>query len=131
MSDSNIFSLIKNMQPQLHKGAYVYCTVQQLSTEILQNCIMIFKEEESFTLILEKNYADKESINYQYVAAWITLEVYSSLETTGLTAAFSKALADEGISCNVVAAFHHDHIFVPFHEASLAIEVLQKLSSSS
>jgi hypothetical protein len=71
MSDSNIFSLIKNMQPQLHKGAYVYCTVQQLSTEILQNCIMIFKEEESFTLILEKNYADKESINYQYVAAWI------------------------------------------------------------
>ncbi|MBP6446090.1 MAG: ACT domain-containing protein [Saprospiraceae bacterium] len=39
----------------------------------------------------------------------------------------SKALVDEGISCNVVAAYHHDHIFVLFHDASMAIEVLRKI----
>ena len=129
MSDSNIFSLIKNMQPQLHEGAYVFCTVQQLSSEIIQNCIMIFKEEEAFTVILDKQYADKRAINYQYVAAWITLKVYSSLEATGFTTAFSRALSDERISCNVVAAYHHDHIFVAFKDGERAMKTLKNLSN--
>ena len=129
MPDSNIFSLIKNMQPQLHKGTYVFCTVPEISIEILQNCIMIFKEEEGFTFILDKQYAYKVAIQYQYVAAWITLKVNSSLEATGFTTAFSRALSDEGISCNVVAAYHHDHIFVPLNDGEKAMNALKNLSN--
>lgn len=129
MADSNIFSLIKNMQPQLNEGTYVFCTVPEIGIEILQNCIIIFKEDEGFTLILDKQYADKVAIQYQYVAAWITLKVNSSLEATGFTTAFSRALSDEGISCNVVAAYHHDHIFVALNDGEKAMNALKNLSN--
>ena len=44
-----------------------------------------------------------------YECKWIQLEVHSALEAKGLTAAFSRALADSLISANVVAGFYHDH----------------------
>ena len=72
----------------------------------------MFKEEEGYTIILKKEMADSLNLEYSFVAAWITLTVYSSLEAVGLTAAFTKALSDEGISCNIVAGYYHDHLFV-------------------
>lgn len=63
-----------------------------------------------------------------YVASWITLRVHSSLDAVGLTAAFSTALARAGISCNVLAGAHHDHILVPPHRADEAVDVLRSLA---
>ncbi|MGP2552212.1 ACT domain-containing protein [Mucilaginibacter rubeus] len=62
--------------------------------------------------MLKKETADKLNLEYSYIAAWITLTIHSSLEAPGLTAVFATALANENISCNVVAAYYHDHIFV-------------------
>ena len=50
--------------------------------------------------------------------AWITLTVHSDLQAVGLTASFARALADEGIACNVVAGARRDHIFVPIAAAA-------------
>jgi hypothetical protein len=61
--------------------------------------------------------------------SWITLNIHSSLEAYGLTAAFSNALAEANVSCNVVAGVYHDHIFVPRNDADKAMTVLKKLSS--
>ena len=50
---------------------------------------------EGITLVLEKNIADQyDFIKYEFECAWIQLEIHSSLEAVGLTAAFSKALAE-------------------------------------
>lgn len=70
-------------------------------------------------------------LSYSYAAAWITLTIHSSLEALGLTSAFSNALAAEGISCNVVAAYYHDHIFVAKGDAERAIMVLERLASNN
>ena len=74
--------------------------------------------------------ADSLKLEYSFVASWITLTVHSSLEAVGLTAAFSKALSQEGISCNVVAAFYHDHIFVGKNDADKAMEILNRFANT-
>jgi hypothetical protein len=60
--------------------------------------------------------------------ARITLTVHSALEGVGLTAAVSGALAEQGIACNVVAGFHHDHLFVPWERREEALGVLRKVA---
>ncbi len=128
--ETNIAILLKSARPKLNEGEYVFCTIFPPSQAIDQSQIIgSFKEEEGLTVILEKGEADKLNLNYSYVAAWITLTVHSSLEAVGLTAAFSNALAKEGISCNVVAAYYHDHIFVADNDAERAMQVLRDLST--
>ena len=75
------------------------------------------REDEGLTVVLPRERADQLGLAYDYVAAWITLRVDSTLEQVGLTALFSRALADAGISCNVLAGVHHDHLLVPAERA--------------
>lgn len=116
------------MTPVLNAGDYVYCTVSTLNTIDTTQILGLFKEDEGFTVILKKELADQLDFKYTYIAAWITLTIHSSLEATGLTAAFATALAQEAISCNVIAAYHHDHIFVAKKDAEKAMKALNKLS---
>ncbi len=80
------------------------------------------------TLVLPKSQADVLKLEYDFVAAWITLQVCSSLQAVGLTAGVATALAEHGISCNVIAAYHHDHLFVDDKDANAAMQVLRKLA---
>ena len=127
--ETDLTALLKTMKPTLNAGDYVFCVVTNLEAINSQDIILLFKEQEGFTVILQKETADQLQLKYSFVAAWITLEVHSSLQAVGLTAAFSTALSNEGISCNVVAAFYHDHIFVAKEDAAKAIKVLHKLSA--
>jgi len=63
------------------------------------------------------------------VAAWLTLRVHSALSAVGLTAAVAGALTRIGVSCNVVAAFYHDHLFVAEADAERALAALEELAS--
>ena len=80
------------------------------------------------TVILPKLTAEEASLPYSTVCAWITLTIHSSLEAVGLTAAVSKALTEANISCNVVAAYYHDHIFVPIKDGTRALQILNDLT---
>jgi hypothetical protein len=126
--ETNLNALLKTMQPTLNDGQFVFCCVASAQTIDHSNIIGSFKEKEGLTLILNRIDADKLKLPYSFVAAWITLTVHSSLEAVGLTAAFSSALATENISCNVIAGYYHDHIFVAEKDAETAIQVLTKLS---
>ncbi|ASU33477.1 ACT domain-containing protein [Mucilaginibacter xinganensis] len=127
--ETNLAALLETMSPKLNEGDYVFCTVSTLDNIDPKEIIGLFKEDEGWTVIINKEQADEINLNYTYVASWITLTVHSALEAVGLTAAFSNALAKEGISCNVLAAFYHDHIFVAKQDAEKAMNALRKLSS--
>lgn len=126
--ETNLSILLQTMQPRLQQGEYVFCTVPSLAALETEQLLGLFREEEGLTIIIEKTLADKLQLPYSFVAACITLTVHSALDAVGLTAAFSTALAAAGISCNVMAAFYHDHIFVPHKDASHAMEVLGRLA---
>jgi hypothetical protein len=117
--------LLKSMKPEHNSGDYVFCKVEKLGNLNLDEVEMFFKEKEATTLILKREIAEKLNLDYSMTTSWITLSVHSSLEAVGLTAAFSKALSDKGISCNVVAGFYHDHIFVGKSDTEKAMQILK------
>ena len=125
---TDLKDLLKALSPYHNIGDFVFCVVNDLASINLHDAIMMFKEEEGFTIILKKETADQLKLPYSFIAGWITLTVHSSLTAVGLTAAFSKALSEKGISCNVVAACYHDHIFVDKKDTEEAMKILVGLS---
>lgn len=129
--ETDLQKLLKSLKPKQNPGEFVFCEVSDLSQVSSNDILMFFGEEEGITIIIEKELADRLKLSYSVVLSWITLTVHSSLTAVGLTASFSKALAKKGISCNVVAAYHHDHIFVDKKDTEEAMIILRQLSEKS
>ena len=127
--ETNLSRLLASLSPRLNPGRFVFCSVPQPTVVQVAAALGSFREAEGTTLILAREEAERLGLTYDYLAAWITLEVHSSLAAVGLTAAFAKALAGEGISCNVIAGFHHDHLFVAEADAERALARLQRLAA--
>lgn len=124
---TDLQTLIRSMEPVLIPGTYVYASVP-LGIELpLVDCVATVREPEGLTLVLPEDAAQRLGLAVLFRCAWITLRVHSDLSAIGLTAAFSNALGQAGISCNVVAGAHHDHIFVPVERADLAMAALKDL----
>jgi hypothetical protein len=126
--EKDLNKLLKAMRPIHNVGNFVFCSVDTLTSDLLNEAVYIFKEKEGISVIVNKELADDLGLEYSFVASWITLTVHSSLEAVGFTAAFTEALTRHGISCNVVAAYHHDHIFVHRQDTEKALDILYELS---
>lgn len=119
------------MQPSLNEGVYVFASVPPDTDARALEPIATFREAEGLTLIVEEERARKAGLPVLFRAAWITLTVHSDLQAVGLTAAVAAALAQAHISCNVVAAAFHDHLFVPVESGGDALAALQQLQRRS
>lgn len=120
-------TLLAGMRPSLQPGRYAFTTLPP-SVIIDPACIVAsIREAEGLSVVLAEADALALGLPVAFTAAWITLDVHSDLAAVGLTAAFSQALAQAGIGCNVVAGTRHDHIFVPAEQANKAMGVLQGL----
>lgn len=129
--ETALATLLRSMSPHLNEGDYVFCTLPD--GPIPPGCEVIgsFREQEGLTLIVERQQAVQAGLAFEYVAAWITLNVHSALEAVGLTAAFASALGKAGISCNVIAGYYHDHLFVGRADAERAMAVLRQLAATA
>ncbi|WP_237486651.1 ACT domain-containing protein [Pelagerythrobacter marinus] len=122
--------MIAAMQPRLDPRIWRFVLVSpDTAPQLLGTAIGTFREDEGVTAIVPAALAEELGIEGPDFAR-IALMVHSDLEGVGLTAAVSGALAEAGIACNMVAAFHHDHAFVPSNRADEAIDVLRKLAAS-
>jgi hypothetical protein len=126
--ETDLNKLIREMKPELNAGEYAFSLTNSREHGMATDAICLFQEKEGITLILPKQKADQAQLPYSGTYAWITLTVHSSLEAVGLTTAVSQALTNANISCNIVAAYYHDHLFVPSKDAEKALDVLQKLA---
>ncbi|MGG6896615.1 MULTISPECIES: ACT domain-containing protein [Rhizobium] len=124
--------LLSSMKPNLIEGEFIYCSVpaSALGDHMKLEPVGIFREREGVTLILPLETARQAGLPTAPAMRMITLDIHSSLEAVGLTAAFATALGNEGISANVVAAYYHDHIFVPSNDADRAMAALLALSAA-
>ena len=118
------------MQPTCNPGEFVFVTVENTDSIPRTDTLMEFKEAEGITIVLKREKADELNLSYSFIASWITLKVQSSLEAVGLTAAFAAELTKHKISCNAVAAYHHDHIFVAKQDEDKAMRVLRDLTKT-
>ncbi|MGH3897551.1 MAG: ACT domain-containing protein [Pseudonocardiaceae bacterium] len=111
-AETDLMALLRGLSPRLREGTYVYTSVPDAIPPGAAPAVFV-REDEGLTLVLPQQQADDLGLPYDFVAAWITLQVHSALTAVGLTAAVSRVLTDAGISANVVAGFTHDHLFVP------------------
>jgi len=131
--------LLQSLEPELDPLQYYFCSSAQLEPDLAAQAFAVVRESEGWTLVLPAFAApdaDEAAVDVraslvssQVAFARITLKVHSSLTAVGLTAAVATALATHDISCNLVAGFYHDHVFVPANMATQALALLQQLSA--
>jgi len=131
MSDpiADLATLLRTMEPALNEGVYVFAIAPDPGPAPQIEALATFREKEGLTIVAREEDALRCGLPVLFRAAWITLTVHSDLQAVGLTAAFAAALAERGISCNVVAAAFHDHIFVPVDRAADAMDRLRRMQA--
>lgn len=127
------YEMISGMTPVVLPELFVFITTNDpaLVASLSSSAISTFREEEGFSMLIPVELASKSMLKVDSPMRCITLNVFSSLEGVGLTAAVSSALGDNGIPCNMVAAFHHDHVFVPSKLCDQAMEILTSLQNKA
>ena len=130
---TDIATLLANMDPTLSAAEVVFCSFPNASVadQAFLDPIGCFMEPEGLSLMISRHMAEAHGIPYSVVLQGITLNVHSSLEAVGLTAAVAGRLTQHGISANIVAAYHHDHVFVPAADAERALAVLRTLQAEA
>ncbi|KAI1034142.1 hypothetical protein LB503_012523 [Fusarium chuoi] len=126
----SLSKLLSTLTHTVHSTTYVFATFTDTSNlPPLPETQMIFKESEGITLIVSKDYAESNKIEYFFPCKMITLDVTSSLEAVGFMAVIATRLAAKGIGCNPVSGFYHDHVFVPLGREEESSEVLTRLAA--
>ena len=113
----DLAGMLAGMAPVLDARGWAFVVVKDSAPPA--DAFALIREDEGTTAIVPQDDGD---------FARITLTVHSALDGVGLTAAVATALAARGIACNVVAGFHHDHLFVPWERRDEALAILQRLS---
>lgn len=126
---ADVATLLARLRPERQPGVYVFASLPDGALPPAVSPVATFREREGLSVVVEESQAQAAGLRPLFRASWIVLTVPSDLAAVGLTAAVSAALTAEGISCNVIAAAHHDHLFVPVDQAERALDALHALSA--
>lgn len=129
---TDLATLMRSMDPVLDPRRFLFVTAKDVgaAAPYLADALMIFREAEGLTLILEAETAVESGLQFAFSCRMITLNVHSDLEAVGFLAALLPRLAEAGMGVNPVSAFHHDHLFVPAERAEDALAVLREIATA-
>ena len=128
-AETDLAQMLATLDSSREPGVFVFVSVPDYATAAALPARAIVCEREAVTVVLKREDAIKRGLFFDFEAAWLTLKVHSALGAVGLTAAVSRALADAGIPCNVLAGAFHDHLVVPTARADEAVVLLQAASA--
>ena len=126
-AERDLARMLATLDVDRRPGTFVFLAGEWPALRELAHAVV--SESEGPTLVVPVDDARRAGAPVDLELAWLTLTVWSSLEAVGLTAAFSRALADADIACNVLAGYHHDHLLVPADRVDDAIGALRSLRS--
>jgi len=126
--ERDLSTLLQQMTPEVHPEVFVFCCFPDRQLPPGLTPVGTFHEAECLTAIVPLHQAQALGLPHQFECRMVTLTVHSALDAVGFLARISAAMAAEGIACNVVSAFHHDHLFVPQAKLEDAVHVLARLS---
>lgn len=129
-AEHHIPTLLQQMTPSVHPEVFVFCCFPDGQLPPALTPVCTFHETEGLTAIVPLRQAQALGLPHQFESRLLTLTVHSALDAVGFLARISTALAAQGIACNVVSAFHHDHLFVPRDRLDDALRTLGNLSRS-
>jgi uncharacterized protein len=125
VGETDLQRLLAGLAPELVAHPRAIRT-QSMDAPVPADAIMLFRETEGTTIIVEVDDSQNETLWAQ-----ITLRIHSSLEAVGMMAAIANELAVRDIPCNAVSAYYHDHLFVPWVRRDDAIDALRMLAGGS
>jgi len=121
--ETDLHRLLAGLAPALAPRPRAIRT-QTHDAPVPADAILLFREDEGATVIVAADNTEDDALWAQ-----ITLRIHSSLEAVGMMAAISAALAAAEIPCNVVSAYLHDHLFVPWARREDAMAALHELAA--
>jgi len=125
LPERDLEALLRTLTIERRPGAFCFVDFDDVPSGVVVEATVV--ESEGTTAVVDRDSLSSRTETPQFVAAWLTVAVHSSLDAVGLTAALAGALAQAGIPCNVLAGLHHDHLLVPETKAQMAIGVLYGL----
>ncbi len=128
--ETELAVLLASMRPSLDPELYVFISRLDAAEFDGVRPMATVVEDEGVTAVIRQADADAHGWRYEFVAQRITLRVHSALAAVGLTAAVATVLAEAGIAANVIAAYYHDHVYVPADRAEAAINALTVLTGT-
>lgn len=126
--ETDLSRLLATMRPVLHAEPWGFALAGE-GHVLAAGDFALIREAEGLTLIAPAARLAALGLEPGPAMARISLTVHSALTAVGLTAATATALASQGISANVVAGFHHDHIFLPWDDRQAAMAALLALAA--
>ena len=126
--ETDLATMLATLRIQRRPGTFAYVSLPEVPADVTPEATVV--ETEGVTVVVPAELAKSRGWDVAFEGAWLTLELHSALEAVGLTAAFSRALGDAVIPCNVLAGTYHDHILVPADRADEAITALENLRGS-
>ena len=135
MAESDLSKLLETLSVIKRDGVWRFETIDKdeaswaelVTLRDVRNIAMLFQESEGLTVITSAEAATSQ--NNRWI--WLELSVYSDLQAVGFLAKVANALAEADVPCNAVAAYHHDHIFVPEGKADAAIRAIEALRAQA